>query len=64
MTHVTIREVCLRDGLQIEEPISLGRQDRAARGRRRHRVRGGGHRIRLTVEGTGVGQRPKIWPSN
>ena len=23
MTHVTIREVCLRDGLQIEEPISL-----------------------------------------
>ena len=23
MTHVTIREVCLRDGLQIEEPIPL-----------------------------------------
>src|SRR6478736_1101416 len=23
MTHVTIREVCLRDGLQIEAPISL-----------------------------------------
>jgi hydroxymethylglutaryl-CoA lyase len=23
VTHVTIREVCLRDGLQIEEPISL-----------------------------------------
>ena len=51
-THVTIREVSLRDGLQIEEPIPLSRQARTAGRRRRHRrARGGGHRVRLTVEG-------------
>ena len=56
-THVDIRDVSLRDGLQIEEPIPLSRQARTARGRRRHRGAGdGGDGLRLTVEGACAGR--------
>ena len=59
-THVTIREVSLRDGLQIEEPIPLTAKLElldavAATGVRESR----GHRVRLAVEGARTGRRPR-----
>ena len=57
-THVDIREVCLRDGLQIEEPIPLSAKLElleAVVGHRGARDRGDG--VRLAVEGARTRRR-------
>ena len=55
--HVTIREVALRDGLQIETPIPLSAKLELLAAIAATGCAGGGHRVRLALKGAGDGRR-------